>query len=170
MGDDAWVEPASPGGSQQALRPLDTGACGRVGSVRPVAGDLAQELSAEVSRVSDRLRTLGHARLARPLDVASRSTPRPSRLLDPGHGAESGTSSPSVADAAHGLAQQLADLAADAEGRPRALVPRLGDHAVGDQVAVTGNDLIVLARAGGLDGDRLDLATELLRDLRLALP
>ncbi|HSK54238.1 MAG TPA: hypothetical protein VK908_03205 [Jiangellales bacterium] len=76
----------------------------------------------------------------------------------------------SVADAARDLVQQLADLAADAEARPRRPVPRLGDYAVGDQVEVTGNDLVALARAGELDPDRQDRAVELLRDLRLALP
>jgi hypothetical protein len=129
-------------------------------------------LSAEVTRVSERLRTLGLARLARPLEPAGRSTPEPSRSPAPGDvpGVEPGASCPSVADAAHELAQRLADLAADAEGRARLPVPRLGDHAVGDQVAVTGHDLVSLARAGRLDQDRLDRAVELLRDLRLALP
>ena len=129
-------------------------------------------LSAEVTRVSERLRTLGLARLARPLELAGRSTPEPSRSLAPGDvtRVELGASSPSVADAAHELAQRLADLAADAESRPRVMVPRLGDHAVGDQVAVTGHDLAALARAGRLDVDRLDRAVQLLRDLRLALP
>ena len=116
-------------------------------------------LSAEVTRVSERLRRLGHARLARPLDLALRPTPDPSLPTAPGNvtGVELEASYPSVADAAHALAQRLADLAADAEGRTRLPVPRLGDHAVGD---------------GGqrLDADQLDLAVEMLRHLRLALP
>ncbi|HEU4489228.1 MAG TPA: hypothetical protein VFR74_00015 [Jiangellales bacterium] len=129
-------------------------------------------LSAEVTRVSEQLRRLGHARLARPLDLALRPTPDPSLPTAPGNvtGVELEASYPSVADAAHALAQRLADLAADAERRTRLPVPRLGDHAVGDQVAVTGNDLVALARAGRLDADRLDLAVEMLRHLRLALP
>jgi hypothetical protein len=159
-----------------------------------VTGDGVEQLSAEVSRVTDRLRTLGHARLARPLGPAAQAgggssgsvgatgppgwqaSPGPSVAPDPS--VAPGVRSPkapdqvgrSVADAARDLAQQLADLAADAEARPRRPVPRLGDHAVGDQVAVTGNDLVTLARAGELDLDRQDRAVELLRDLRLALP
>ena len=137
-----------------------------------MVGDGLVVLSAEVTRASERLRILGHARLLLPVELAGRSTPKPSRSLGPGDvaGMELGASYPSVADAAHALAQRLADLAADAEGRPRLPVPRLGDHAAGDQVAVTGNDLVALARAGRLDADRLDLAVEMLRHLRLALP
>jgi hypothetical protein len=137
-----------------------------------VVGGGVEVLSAEVTRVSERLRTLGLARLALPLDLAGRSTPEPSRSPAPRDvtGVEPGPSSPSVADAGHELAQWLADLAADVEGRPRLPVPRLGDHAVGHQVAVTGNDLVTLAHAGRLDADRRDRAVQLLRDLRLALP
>jgi len=47
-----------------------------------------------------------------------------------------------VADAAHSLAQLLADLAAEAGDEPRRVVPRLSDLAVGDQVAVTLHDLV----------------------------
>jgi hypothetical protein len=47
-----------------------------------------------------------------------------------------------VADSAHALAQVLADLAADLEGRARREVPRLHDLASGDQVAVLAHDLL----------------------------
>lgn len=82
------------------------------------------ELAAEVERVARRLRGLGEPRLRRPL---------------PAYG--------TVAEAAHTLAQALADAGQGVELRaeerapsPRTL-PRLSDLAVGDQVAVTGQDL-----------------------------
>jgi len=71
-------------------------------------------------RLVDRLRSLPEPRLAR------REAP----------------DRPSVAEAAHALAQLLADLAADAGGDHRREVPRLSDLAVGDQVAVTLHDLV----------------------------
>lgn len=107
-------------------------------------------LAWEVERVADRLRSLSLARLAAPLP------PDASR-----------------ADAAHGLAQRLADAAADLEGRERIDVPRLGDHVVGDQVAVTGQDLVAAAGVIGAGEERaaavLVDAIDRLRDLRLRL-
>lgn len=38
--------------------------------------------------------------------------------------------------------QRLADLAADADGRPRRVVPVLAAHALGDQVLVLGHDAL----------------------------
>ena len=82
-----------------------------------------------VERLAERLRTLSDVRLARSLP------PYASR-----------------ADAARAVAQLLADLAASLEGvdHPAGAapavaartVPRLHDFAVGDQVAVTGHDLV----------------------------
>ncbi|MBB5786077.1 hypothetical protein [Jiangella mangrovi] len=69
------------------------------------------------------------AGLARELDLVGRDLRR--RRLG---GADAGT--------VHRLAQALADAAADARGEPRRPVPRLGDHALPDQVAVTGRDLL----------------------------
>ena len=77
-----------------------------------------------MERLSDRLRSLSDVRLARPLP------PHASR-----------------ADAAHALAQLLADGAARLEEGPARAVPRLHDLAVGDQVAVTGHDLVAAALA-----------------------
>jgi hypothetical protein len=37
--------------------------------------------------------------------------------------------------------QELADLAADAEGRPRRRVPELAPHSLGDQLLVLGHDV-----------------------------
>jgi len=84
----------------------------------------APDLAAAVERLADRLRSLSDVRLAGP------GGPRASR-----------------ADAAHALAQQLADAAALIEGGPSRMVPRLHDLAVGDQVAVTGHDLVAAAAA-----------------------
>lgn len=52
------------------------------------------------------------------------------------------TGAPTRAQAARTLIQTLADLAADAEGRPRRVVPRLPhDTALPDQLRVVGDDL-----------------------------
>jgi hypothetical protein len=50
----------------------------------------------------------------------------------------------------HGTAQVLADLAADAEGRPHREVPVLAVHGAGDQLAVLGADVLGSADAAGL--------------------
>ena len=56
--------------------------------------------------------------------------------------------------AAHRVAQQLADAAARLAGEPVRPVPRLDDLVVGDQVAVTGADLLAaLDRAARDDPD-----------------
>jgi hypothetical protein len=91
------------------------------------AGAAAAEpevIEADVRRVADRLRGLSRARLAAPL---------------PGR--------PSRADAGRALASRLALAAQGVEGRGDPAeptwrdLPELSDFAVGDQVAVTGNDL-----------------------------
>jgi hypothetical protein len=114
------------------------------------------ELTRQVERAVDRLRSLGPARLA--ASTASGAT---------------------VADEAHRLAQRLADLAADCEGRLRRPVPRLADTAVADQVAVTGADLLAALGAGpdGADAPadaalsaRVREAVDSVRRLRRALP
>lgn len=90
------------------------------------------DLLIAVDRLADRLRSLSDTRLARPLPPHS-----------------------SRADAAHTLAQALAQADQGVEQRadpqPPAWrrVPRLHDFAVGDQVAVTGHDLVRAAE--GLD-------------------
>ncbi|MBM3685636.1 MAG: hypothetical protein FJW85_01345 [Actinobacteria bacterium] len=66
--------------------------------------------------------------------------------------------------AARVLAQDLADRGADLAGHQRYVVPDVGDAAVGDQVAVTGRDLLVLTGPG----DTQWLAGRL-RDFRLDL-
>ena len=105
-----------------------------------------ERLEADLRRTVDRLRTLGLARLGASFD------PEPTR-----------------ADAARGVAQRLADAAADLEGRPRRTVPRVADSAVGDQVAVCGHDLLaaVAAGAGVADAGAVVLAAaDDLLDLR----
>ena len=92
----------------------------------------SEDLGRSVERLADRLRTLADTRLARPIDGGA-----------------------TAADRAHALAQALADaeqgIAERAAEQPPAwrAVPRLGDLAVGDQVAVTGADLV--AACEGLD-------------------
>ena len=107
------------------------------------------ELAQEVERLADRLRTLSDVRLAKPLP------PYASR-----------------ADAARAVVQRLADAAAVLEGRPVREVPRLPDLAVGDQVAVTGADLVVAARATGdmeAVAAAVTVGATVCRELRLAL-
>jgi hypothetical protein len=49
------------------------------------------------------------------------------------------------ADAVHGLVQQLADLAAAAEGQSHRVVPRPGDLILPDQLRVVSDDLLAAA-------------------------
>ncbi|GAA0294277.1 hypothetical protein [Kineococcus aurantiacus] len=78
---------------------------------------------AELSRVlglqADRVRGLPLSRLDRSRDGA-----------------------PSAADVVRQAAQELADLAADAEGRERRPLPVLATHGLGDQLAVVGRDVV----------------------------
>jgi hypothetical protein len=95
---------------------------------------LAEELAADVRRVADRLRTLSAARLAGPPAPPEDGMP-PYR---------------SRAQAARGAAQAMADAAAALESAAAGGVgslgwrplPELADFAAGDQVAVTGHDLL----------------------------
>jgi hypothetical protein len=119
-------------------------------------------LQADLTRTVDRLRTLGLARLE--ADFA----PEPTR-----------------GDAARQVAQHLADVTADLEGRPRRPLPVLGVQASGDQLAVVGHDLLSAtsepetatlpsdpgtARVGAAEVDAVLLeAADLLLDLRRRL-
>ena len=95
---------------------------------------LRQELARDIARVSDRLRGLSQARLA---------------AIAPPHASRAG--------AARATAQTLADAAAGLEaGRapaepPWRTLPELDDLAVGDQVAVTGHDLVTAAQGAAPD-------------------
>lgn len=106
-----------------------------------------EQLEVEVGRVSDRLRSMSQERLTRGFPpYASRTA------------------------AALQLAQLLADTAADVAGPPvsRHVVPDLGPLVVGDQVAVTGTDLVQVASGLG-DDARVAACVTALRDLRLTL-
>jgi hypothetical protein len=96
-------------------------------------GPLAGELAADVRRVADRLRTLSEARLAGPPAPPEDGMP-PYR---------------SRAQAARAAAQAMADAASALESAAagggwveRHPLPDLADLAAGDQVAVTGHDLL----------------------------
>ena len=77
------------------------------------------EFAAQLRRTVDRVGGLGPVRLAAAFD------PEATR-----------------ADAVRALVQHLADAAADLAAEPRRTVPRLGDQAVADQLAVCGRDLL----------------------------
>ncbi|MEZ0490956.1 hypothetical protein AB2L28_01735 [Kineococcus sp. TBRC 1896] len=70
----------------------------------------------------------------------------------------------SAADVVRAAAQDLADLAADAEGQPRRTLPVLATHGLGDQLAVLGTDVL---RHG--DDAALAAAHEVLTRVRRAL-
>ena len=96
----------------------------------------------ELGRVVDRLRIMPLTRLAAPWGDY-----------------------PSRAVGARALAQRLADRAADVSGSPHRSVPDVGDAAVGDQVAVTGREVLSLV----LSEDDLAAVAADLRDVRLTL-
>ena len=102
-----------------------------------------QAARAELSRVlgllADRIRT-------QPLSRLERTRPGEER---------------SPADHVRAAAQELADLAADAEGEPRRPLPHLALHGIGDQFAVVGADV---ARHG--DAAALATAHEVVRRVR----
>ena len=88
---------------------------------------VAEELADEVRRLADQLRRLPESRLRRRHDELAGET---------------------TADAARALAQWLADAEGELEpsdDRP-AQLPVLSDLAVGDLVAVTGQDLVAAVR------------------------
>lgn len=91
-------------------------------------------LGRDIDRMSDRLRGLSEARLA------AAAPPHASR-----------------AAAARATAQTLADAAAGLEARADPMaptwrtLPELGDLAAGDQLAVTGHDLLTAAQQAGPD-------------------
>lgn len=96
----------------------------------------------ELERVVDRLRSMPLARLAAPWP------PYATR-----------------AEGARALAQRLADRGAHLGGWHGHVVPDVGDAAVGDQVAVTGADLLAL----DVSPDVLDAVAADLREVRLTL-
>lgn len=98
----------------------------------------AEALARDAERAADRLRVVGPRMAARTGDEAA-----------------------AVLDAVRADLQRLADLAADAEGRPRRPLPVLRAHALGDQVLVLAHDV---AAAGAADG--LGAARAVLADLR----
>jgi hypothetical protein len=100
------------------------------------------DAAVELGRVVDRLRSMPLTRLAAPWGDY-----------------------PSRAVGARALAQRLADRAADVSGSPHRSVPDVGDAAVGDQVAVTGREVLSLV----LSEDDLAAVAADLRDVRLTL-
>ncbi len=100
------------------------------GTVPEHWAEIREELAADVRRVSDRLRHVSEAQLATP------AGPYATRADAGRHAAQA------LATAA----QALEEGAGPASPAWRT-VPRLADFAVGDQVAVTGQDLLAAAAA-----------------------
>ena len=103
--------------------------------------DSDREFDRELDRVADRLRVLGPRWAGR-----AHAEDEPALAL------------------VRGLLQELADAAADVEGRPRRPVPVLAGHGLADQLLVLGHDL----RAAG-DPAAIAAGTEGLTRLRRAL-
>jgi len=103
-------------------------------STTPPGGPV-EDAQRELRRCLDRLAALGPGRLARP---GPRSV---------GAEALGGAEPPPPADAVRAVLQQLADDAADLEGRPRRVVPELAPHALGHQLAVLAADVLAAADA-----------------------
>jgi hypothetical protein len=101
------------------------------------------DVEVELARVVDMLRSMPIPKLGRP-------------MVDEG---------PTRAQAARDLAQWLADAAAGQAGWSHREVPDVGDPAVGDQIAVTGRDLLDVDPPAPI----LREANDRLRELRLAL-
>ena len=112
----------------------------------------AAALARDLDRAVDALRRIG----LRPVGADASAAAASAAALVP------------TAQAAHRLAQALADAAADAVGEPRRPVPRLRDHALADQVAVTGRELLD-ALAAGHPAD-LSAVAAALDDLRRHTP
>lgn len=122
------------------------------------------ELGRDLARVADRLRSMSDVRLTQ-------------------HDGRDGTRAAAALD----LAQQLADAALGVDARgdrtppPRRVVPDLGVFALGDQVSVTGHDLVdalgqvsagdrVWGPAGPVTAvELLEQVAAAVRDLRLRL-
>jgi hypothetical protein len=116
-----------------------------------VKSPAADAVAEQVSRLADHLRRLPESRLRRRHDDLGGIT-----------GADAGR------QMAQWLCDATAQLAPDG-ARPPAL-PRLPDLAVGDQVAVTGQDLVAALREGGdVDPGLVADAVSRLRQVRLVV-
>jgi hypothetical protein len=104
-------------------------------------GGTAEEARRELGRCRDRLAALGPGRLVRP---------GPTHVGAEVVAGDPGLSGPTPLDRVRALLQELADDAADLAGEPRRVVPALGPHAAGDQLAVLAADLLA---AAGPDDD-----------------
>jgi hypothetical protein len=80
------------------------------------------------------------------------------RVVGPRMAARTGEDAAAVLGAVHAALQRLADLAADAEGRPHRPVPALGAHGLGDQVLVLAHDVSVAGAADAVEAARTVLA------------
>jgi len=108
----------------------------------PSVSEAAERFAVDLRRTTDRLRSIGAARLS------ASFSPEPTR-----------------ADAAFALIHVLAERAAQLAGSEQRTVPRLTEMALGDQLAVIGRELLIAARDRG-DADVLVQSADELLDLR----
>ena len=108
----------------------------------PSVSEAAELFAVDLRRTTDRLRSIGAARLS------ASFSPEPTR-----------------ADAAFALIRELADRTAQLACSEQHTVPRLTDMALGDQLAVIGRELLIAARRRG-DVDVLVKTAGELLDLR----
>lgn len=99
------------------------------------------ELELEINRLANRLGALGPARVC-------------------------GEPAQSVRE----LIQYLADAEAEISGEPHRTVPRLADHALGDQVTVIGRELAHILATAEHSSTRLDALIREVTSVRRSLP
>jgi len=87
----------------------------------------------------------------------ARSSRRAGRT-DPAAPAPEGGRPPTRATVTAAAVQRIADLGADAEGRPRRPVPRLDDSALGDQLAVMVDDVLRTGEPAAVAATAAELA------------
>ena len=90
-------------------------------------------------------------------DLASTLLPR-LRRWTPDSWARPATGGGTRAEVTAGAVQRLADLGADAEGRPRRPVPGLGPAVLADQLAVLADDIARTGDAAAMDAAAAELA------------
>lgn len=88
------------------------------------------------------------------------------RVVGPRMAARTGPEAQALLEAVRADLQRLADLAADAEERPRRAVPVLAAHALADQVLVLAHDVAVAAPGTPAGDAATEAAVAVVADLK----